>query len=158
MKSESETTPPTTIIEQLQTIKSILDPKNEESLQNKSIMIPMTSKAFIQGHLTPTTTTTTTTAKEEVILLKDKNNNFIEMNRYTACTELQKRINKKKHVTIQTKSKTTKTPSNIVTNTKQPPNDPSSHHHYVPYIEIREEFDKFGNPVKNEVINMPNAF
>lgn len=145
--------------------------KSKTPLAGRKIMIPMTTKAFFEGSLEPTLRNSKDDKPGEEQLMvnlgqgylaemtKDEASDYIER-RMKALRPLAKQavekksgILKMKKGFLQSQKKTAKKRTSSKKNTtpsrtSKPPVEP------LPFIEIKEEFDKDGNEIKAEAMNM----
>jgi hypothetical protein len=118
----------TTSTAALENVKNILE---EGPLTGRQIMVPLTTKAFFPGRLTPTLR-----HEQEQVLVRMAGTNLVELDRSQAVDYLERRIDSMSSRTIPT-AKATNTP-----------------HTELPFFEIREELDDDGREVKSEAVNV----
>lgn len=110
----------------------------QDPLSGRKVMIPLTSKAFLEGSLQPHMA-----GNQEQVIVKLSEKEFVEMTRTEAQKLLEERID------VLKKAKVKQSVSNEVESKMTADQTPS-----IPYFEIREEYDKDGNEIRAEAINV----
>ena len=117
----------------------------QDLLSGKTVMVPLTTKAFFAGHLLPEVNKD----GREQVLLKISKEYFVTLERREASVVLEKRMDA---LTLPETLAGTASPvtGNSQISTPATIDLPTS----LPFFEIREELDNEGNEVKAEAVNV----
>lgn len=128
------------LLSKLQQVQNVLN----EPLTGKSVMVPMTTRAFFKGTLRPTMDAAT--QQEEQVLVRMGEENLVEMDRY----EARDFFNKRSELLREQKTVPISSPPAAKPDSTTPTTQPTG----LPFFEIREEYDDQGREVRGEAINV----
>ena len=161
---------------ELQSIHDLLKDATLNKLSDRDVMIPITTKAFVEGRLMPTTTVMKNDAQEkEQVIVKLGKEYLAEMSLDDACSYIERRMKdlrplvkdsissttkpkaefkmKKGFLNDKSKSRTQKKQEEEKNSREKIPisrNDEP----ILPFMDIVEEYDESGNQVKAEALDV----
>jgi prefoldin subunit 5 len=140
--------------------------KSEVPFSNRKVMIPLTSKAFFEGTLEPTIQKGQSCNNDKIEQLivnlgqgylsemtKDEASEYIDqrMKALRPIVEVKRKVKKDAKLKLKKGFLQSKKPAKK--NATRRPSSPTVIEQ-LPFIEIREEFDRDGNEIKGEAVNM----
>ncbi len=150
---------------------------SKDPLSNRKVMIPVTSKAFFEGKLTPSLRIGADAVEEEQVVVKLGQGYLADMTKDEASRYIERKMKALRPLVVKdTKASVSETrkvkqgtklkmKKGFLQSQKPPPAKKSAANSRqppkkklisapLPFIEIREEFDMEGNEIKSEAVNM----
>jgi prefoldin subunit 5 len=162
---------------EIESIHTLLKDATLNKLSDRDVMIPITTKAFVEGRLMPTTTVMKNDAQEkEQVIVKLGKEYLAEMSLDDACSYIERRMKDLRPLVKDSISSTTKpkaefkmkkgflndkkSKSRTQKNQEEEKNPrekipiPRNDEPTLPFMDIVEEYDESGNQVKAEALDV----